>query len=174
DPNGRVIAYTLASDALSSRPDASWTRVSNTTLDRSFNGRLLANGDAYITLYTSAPTAHRDHLRRVPAQARQADRGAWPLHAPGDFALRSEADIGLGGALVLPKLFRRANDYLRAVAGGFDGTLPDWIRNPGPGRDEDDRVVIGNEETRLSDLVKQNGDQVSFTADLLDVVFVER
>jgi endonuclease YncB( thermonuclease family) len=171
DPNGRVIAYALDRGALASRADASWARVSSATIDRSYNGRLLASGAAYLTVYTSTAAAHRTHLRSVADKARRADRGVWKIDATAWFTLRSQADIGPTGALVLPKLFRRATDYLRA---NVDGTLPDWIRNPGPNRDENDGVVLNGRETTLADLVRQSGDVLTFTADLLDVVFVER
>ncbi len=52
----------------------------------------------------------------------------------------------------------------------------DWLRTSGdPGRPEDDAVVIGGRVTvRLSDLIEQRNDEIAFTADLLDLVFVEK
>ncbi len=172
DPNGRVIAYACDKSVLTSRADGKWAAVSNTTIDRSFNGKLLAGGEAYLTLYTSTPMQHRAHLRAVADKARQAGRGVWAVDATASFPLRSQADIGPSGALILPKLFRRATDYLRDRAKGFSGSLPDWIADPS--RDENDSVVIGTTETTLAALVKESGNQVTFTGDQLDLVFVER
>ncbi len=42
-------------------------------------------------------------------------------------------------------------------------------------RQENDQVLVGGRsEVPLSSLVKQLNDSVSFTADLLDIVFVEK
>jgi hypothetical protein len=68
-----------------------------------------------------------------------------PTTRPPSSPSKGRASIGPEGQLILPKLFRRATDYLGAVAGGF-----------------------------LSDLLVQANDTVRFQADLLDVVFVEK
>jgi hypothetical protein len=75
---------------------------------------------------------------------------------------------------VLPKLFRRCTDYLRTRTPAE--TLVHWLRTSGdPDRPEDDAVVIGGRVTvRLSDLIEQRNDEIAFTADLLDLVFVEK
>lgn len=51
-----------------------------------------------------------------------------------------------------------------------------WLRTHGdPARPEDDLVVVGGRLTvHLSDLVEQRNDEIAFTADLLDLVFVEK
>ena len=94
------------------------------------------------------------------------------------FKLADQASISPpNGALILPKLFRRCTDYLKDRADGFRGTLPDWLVSvSGSGtRQENDQVLVGGRsEVPLSTLVKQLNDSVSFTADLLDIVFVEK
>jgi hypothetical protein len=94
-----------------------------------------------------------------------------------EFTLEDQASIGPEGQLVLPKLFRRATDYLKAVGGGFRGNLADWLIavSTSPSRDENDRVIVcGGIELHLSDLLVQANQKVRFQADLLDIVFMER
>ena len=132
---------------------------------------------AYPTVYTSTPVAHRAYLRALADEARKTGAGVWADDTTAEFALEGQASIGPEGQLILPKLFRRATDYLGAVAGGFVGNLADWLvaASSSPSRDEDDRVIVcGGTELRLSDLLVQANDTVRFQADLLDVVFVEK
>lgn len=79
--------------------------------------------------------------------------------------------------MILPKLFRRCTDYLKAVEAGFLGNLEDWMLDISstPSRNENDRVLInGSIEVNLSDLIEQRNSQIAFQADPLDVVFVEK
>ena len=122
------------------------------------------------------PVAHRGYPRDLAAETRKTDAGVWADDTTAEFALEDQASIGPKGQLILPKLFRRATDYLEAVAGGFRGNLADWLAaSTSPSRDEDDRVMVcGRVELRLSDLLGQANGTVRFQADPLDVVFLER
>ena len=177
DPNGRPIAYLLVGDGDEIR-DGAWTEVSGPLLDRTLNARALGDGVAYLTLYTSTPAAHRARLRRIAGEARDAGKGVWGADETALFRLDSQASISPPhGVLILPKLFRRCTDYLKDRADGFRGTLPDWLVSVSASgnRLEDDRVLVaGRSEVPLSALVKQLNARISFTADLLDVVFVEK
>ncbi len=133
---------------------------------------------AYLTLYTSTPATHGRILRAVAGEARKEGGGVWAADETDEFRLADQGSISPpDGALVLPKLFRRCTDYLKAVAGGFEGTLPDWLvaalatgRRP-----EDDRLLIcGATEVSLSAVVQQLNQRIRFTADPLDIVFVEK
>ena len=113
----------------------------------------------------------------VPFDERRLSSGTNISHTEL-FELTSQGSISPpDGVLILPKLFRRCTDYLKARAEGFSGTLPDWLVSVSASgsRPEDDRVLIGGRtEVPLSQIVKQLNDRISFTADLLDVVFVEK
>jgi endonuclease YncB( thermonuclease family) len=169
EQNGRVVAYLANEDALPGE-DAAWTRVDETSLLATYNARLLKRGDAYLTLYTTTPALHRWVLRELSAEARAADRGVWAADRSDDFRLDDQSAIGPTGQLILPKLFRRASHWLRARDrhGDTRGFL-DWLR----ASRENDHLVLGEAlEVALSAVLEERRDRVSFTPDLLDVVFV--
>jgi endonuclease YncB( thermonuclease family) len=165
DPNGRPVVLLLVGERLPAdgadvTPDP--TRTANLAL--------CASGAAYGTFYATTDAAIRSPLVAAARAAREARRGVWARDASAGFELRSQASIGPEGALILPKLFRRCSDYLRD---GAAGTLPEWLRGR---RDEpnspDDRVIVDGRTLRLSDLLTQQGDRISFTADPLEILFV--
>ncbi|MGH3699945.1 MAG: hypothetical protein ACRDQY_10815 [Pseudonocardiaceae bacterium] len=139
--------------------------------------RLLSEGQAYYTVYTSTPVSHRNHLRTVADKARTSGAGVWRRDATADWVLANQASIGPDGQLILPKLFRRCTDYLKAVDKGFTGNLIDWLlaSSATPSRDENDRVLLRDTtEVHLSDLLQQRNQHIAFQADLLDLTFVEK
>jgi endonuclease YncB( thermonuclease family) len=175
DPYGRPISYVLVGDDLPA--DGEWTLVDDALLGRTLNARLVTEAAAYPTFYTSTPEQHRDLLRDLATDARAAGRGVWAVDETPEFELVDQDSIGPAGQLILPKLFRRATDYLKDVAGGFRGNLADWlIANAStPSRTENDLVVVdGRIEVPLSALLLQRNARVRFQADVLDVVFVEK
>lgn len=91
-------------------------------------------------------TANWSSLGTSPraAEARTTKLGIWNRDATADFSLADQASIGPDGQLILPKLFRRCTDYLKAVDKGFIGNLGDWLlaSSATPSRDENDRVLI--------------------------------
>jgi hypothetical protein len=158
-------------------PDGTWVLVDDAMLDRTLNARLLREGLAYLTLYTSTPKRHRRHLRSIATAARTARRGVWEVDDTIGWLLTEQDDIGPKGQLILPKLFRRCTDYLADVERGFDGNLVDWLLDvsASPSRDENDRVVVGGRlEVHLSSLLMQRNNRIAFQPDVLDVVFVEK
>ena len=178
DPNGRPIAYVLTGDDGDGLRDGAWVELETAMLDRTANARSVAAGLSYLTLYTSTPAPHRTRLRKIASDARDAGKGVWGADETAMLRLVDQASISPpNGVLILPKLFRRCTDYLKDRGEGFRGTLPDWLVEVSASgtRVEDDRVLVGGRaEVRLSALVKQLNDRISFTADLLDVVFVEK
>ena len=172
DPNGRPVCFVLAGDDLPA--DGAWAALDADRLAASANVALLASGAAYLTLYDALPAPLRRALRAVAQEARDERRGVWARDRSAAFALGEQADVGPGGALVLPKLFRRATEYLRTRTAGE--TLPDWLREgAGADRERDDAVLVGGRApVPLSSLLEQHGDDVALRADLLDLVFVER
>jgi len=76
----------------------------------------------------------------------------------------------------LPKLFRRCTDYLKAVDRGFEGNLSDWLiaHTEGSRLENDQLLLPGNVEVRLSDVMQQRNNQIIFQPDVLDIVFIEK
>ncbi|PZS22092.1 MAG: nuclease [Pseudonocardiales bacterium] len=174
--NGRPVAYVLVETADALPADGAWVNVDQALLERTLNVRLLSEGQAYYTVYTSAPMSHRSHLRSVADKARTSGMGVWGRDTTPDWVLADQASIGTNGQLILPKLFRRCTDYLKAVDKGFIGNLGDWlISSATSSRDENDRVLIRDTtEVHLSDLIQQRNQHIAFQADLLDLTFVEK
>jgi len=166
DVTGRPVSYLLPAEE-DPPPEGELERVDAALLRRSVNVRLLAASLVYLLLYESTPAANRETLRAVAARAREAGEGVWAADATASFTLERQASVGPRGALVFPKLFRRATEYLREER---DATFPAWLREQGA---DDDEVLVGGERTRLSALVRQDGRRVTFEADLLDLVFAE-
>jgi hypothetical protein len=174
--NGRPVSYLLLEDDAEDLEPGRRMQVGVELLSRTVNSWLLGVGAAYSTFYTSQPRQHRDQLLTVAAMAREARAGVWARDESRRFAVAGPDPLGPSGALILPKLFRRASDYRADVARGFSGTLPQWLVAASiPPRDEDDVVVLpSGARIALSDLLHQTGDEVELTADLLDLVFVEK
>jgi len=177
EANGRPVSYLLVGEDDTLPEDGTWVLVDDAMLDRTVNARLLREGLAYLTLYTSTPKRHRRHLRSIATEARTAGRGVWAMDDTVGWLLTEQDDVGPKGQLILPKLFRRCTDYLTDVGRGFDGNLIDWLLDVSlsPSRDENDRVVVGNRiEVPLSSLLVQRNNRIAFQPDVLDIVFVEK
>ncbi|HEX8935778.1 MAG TPA: thermonuclease family protein [Pseudonocardiaceae bacterium] len=175
--NGRPVAYVLLETAGGLPADGAWVNADQALLDGTLNLRLLSEGQAYYTVYTSMPVDHRRHLRAVAAETRTAGKGVWGRDSTANWLLVDQKSIGPDGQLILPKLFRRCTDYLKAVDKGFIGNLGDWLlaSSATPTRDENDRVLLRDAtEVHLSDLVQQRNQHIAFQADLLDLTFVEK
>lgn len=185
ETNGRPVSYVLLESEANSLDDGDWVRVDDALLKQTLNFRLLAEGMAYYTVYTSTPLIHREVLREAAAKGREQGLGVWELDTTDSFSLKNQASIGPGGQLILPKLFRRCTDYLKDTTAGveaqeevFRDTLKDWLlSNPG----QNDQVLILDSvetlpsvEVQLSDLLRQSNRQIFFQPDLLDLVFVEK
>jgi endonuclease YncB( thermonuclease family) len=175
DPNGRPISYLHVGGGRQPQ-NGSWANVTTAVLDRTVNAHAMAAGLAYPTFYSSTPEEHVTHLRELAAAAREEKAGVWAVDQSALFQLVDQDSIGPHGQLILPKLFRRATDYLKDVAGGFRGNLADWLKaNNAGSRKEDDLVVLpGGVEVTLSSLLEQRNSFVAFSPDLLDIVFVEK
>lgn len=175
EANGRPVSYVVLDDK--QLKDGRWVEVDDALLKKTLNFRLLEAGLAYYTVYTSAPLSHREFLREVASQARGKKLGVWGEDRTSEFVLNDQDSISPpDGQLILPKLFRRCTDYLKAVDKGFRGNLGDWLLSTeGSSRPENDRVVVGDAmELKLSDLLEQRNNRIAFQPDLLDIVFVEK
>ena len=174
--NGRPVSYVLRAEDAPVR-GRGWKTVDRRVLAATLNQHLIQTGDVYPTFYTSTPRQHRQILRALAVEARIEGAGVWALDSTWQFVLEDQRSIGPEGALILPKLFRRATDYLKDRADGFAGTFPEWILDASttPYRDENDGVVVDERlEVHLADLVQQRNRRIQFQADPLDIVFVEK
>ncbi|MUL35601.1 thermonuclease family protein [Gloeocapsopsis dulcis] len=177
DANGRPVSYIFLEKDAAQLKDADWVQVEEKRLKKTINYQMLREGNAYYTVYTSTPLIHRELLRKAAAKAKTDKLGIWAEDMTNEFELEDKNSITApNGQLILPKLFRRCIDYLKAVDKGFEGNLKDWLILISSGsRNENDRVVVGNSmELKLSDLIKQRNNKIVFQADLLDVTFVEK
>jgi endonuclease YncB( thermonuclease family) len=170
DVNGRPIALLLVGSGLPA--DGASVAVDDALVARTANFALASSGAAYPTVYGTTPEPVRLALLAPAREAYDAGRGVWAVDASGGFELRSQASIGPAGALILPKLFRRCTDYLKAGMSGE--TLIEWLRRRQTGRNaQDDPVVVGGKTIRLSDVLRQDGRRVSLTVSPLDMVFLD-
>jgi endonuclease YncB( thermonuclease family) len=176
--HGRPVSFVLLAEQARDLTDGEIVLLDRQRLEQTLNWRLLETGWAYYTVYTSTPL--RGDLREAAQKARAAreglGRGVWAQDSTREFRLVDQDSIGPKGSEILPKLFRRCTDYLKAIGGGFQGELTDWLlANAGPPRRENDRVVLPDKtEVHLSDLISQRNATVVFQPDLLDIVFVEK
>lgn len=135
--------------------------------------RFIADNPDYEQLQRS----FRIRLSRDRSVQLRLEGGIWAEDATSEFELVDKKSITApNGQLILPKLFRRSIDYLKAVDKGFRGNLKDWlIENSKGSRNENDRVVTSDGvEVNLSDLIQQRNSRVAFQADLLNITFVEK
>jgi endonuclease YncB( thermonuclease family) len=158
DPNGRVIAYAFREGAES--------------IASSVNAAMLREGMAYPLAYDTQPPEHRALFAELARAARRARVGVWQHDKTAAFALATEASIGVRGALIFPKLFRRCVSYLGDRFHGFRGSLREWLeKEAGPGNDV---MIVGGKLMRLSALVASAQRSVTTRIDATRAVFVAR
>ena len=177
DANGRPISYVLTGGDADNLDHGQWNFVGQNILQRTVNWFLLENGYAYYTVYTSTPQSHRNVLRPIAEQARQNGSGVWSTDDTSDFILDDHESIDPNGNLILPKLFRRCTDYLKAVERGFDGELTDWMRANSSGtRPENDQVLLDGVQgpVPFSTLIEQRNRHIALEVDLFSMTFVEK
>lgn len=174
--NGRPISYVLLEKDAKNLTDGTRVKVIDAILQKTLNAKQLENGMAYLTVYSSTPKAHQSFLRALTLQARASKLGVWARDASANFKLVNKDSVNERGALILPKLFRRAISYLNAKAKNPSlGSIKDWmISTQATGVPEDDLVRTNLQTVRLSSLLKVTGNQVKFAVDTTELVFVEK
>lgn len=172
--NGRPVSVVFAGDAAARLAPASGTRVEldAALLGESVNAWEARTGVVYPLLYTSTAPALRQAFVDLARAARDEGQGVWASDSSARFSVADAAAVGPGGALVLPKLFRRVTDYLRERTGPAQ-TLPEWLAAH-PDTADDLVSVAGAPAQALHTLLRQSDDAVTLDADVLDLVFVER
>ena len=159
---GRPISYVfLEGDLENTVRDGVRLDPSEALLRTSLNARMLENGMAYLTVYSSQPESHRVLMREIAVDAKTAKRSVWAVDQTSSFTLETLQDV-TERQLILPKLYRRSVAYFNDVQKGFKGTLGDWFAaNPG----SDDGVLVGARHTTLSRLLEVNGSSVRVLVD---------
>ncbi len=167
---GRPISYVfLEPDLENTVPDGVRLDPGEALLRTSLNARMLENGMAYLTVYSSQPEAHRMLMREIAVDAKAAKRGVWAVDKTPAFQLEMLENVTTD-QLILPKLYRRAVAYFKDIQKGFKGSLADWFAaNPV----SDDGIRIGERRTTLSRLLEVNGSSVRVLVDPLDWVVLE-
>jgi endonuclease YncB( thermonuclease family) len=181
EANGRPVSFVLVGEDAkvpAGHKVHGWTHLDGDLLKKTMNFYMLKSANAYPTFYTSLAEELRAPLRELALAARGRGAGIWAEDSTPLFRLDSQADIDAQSHQpILPKLFRRATDYLKDVAKGYVGNLSDWIKDHEAGsRSEDDKVEVSGVAGRvpLSSLLDQRNEKVAFLPDLMDVVFVEK
>jgi endonuclease YncB( thermonuclease family) len=171
--NGRPVSVVFSGDAAARLASCIGTRVELTPglLAESVNAWEAASGVVYPLLYTSTDPALRQVFIDLARTARDQQLGVWASDSSDQFSVADAAALGPHGALVLPKLFRRVVDYLRQRTAGQ--TVPDWLAAH-PDTEDDQVIVAGAPAQPLHTLLTHTADTVTVTADVLDLVFVER
>ncbi len=174
--NGRPISYAFVDTNADGLRDGTRVVVDQAILRRSLNWKMLEQGWAYLTVYSSTPVAQREALKTVARQAQNQGRGIWKLDQSANFKLESPDDIEAAGQLILPKFFRRASSYFQTIKKRqFKGNFVQWLRwTETQPRSENDRIRIGNFQKPLSDWLEVKGKRIRFNADLLEAVFIEK
>lgn len=171
--NGRPVAVLFTGEAAQdlATSSGSWITLDAELLATSVNTWQAQTGAVYPLLYTSTPPALREVFTSAAAEARTAGAGVWASDATPSFPLTGPDALGPSGALIWPKLFRRATDYFHHRSAGQ--SLPDWLAAT---PSEDDSLYVGDSPTptALHTLLRQDKDRVSLTVDLLDLVVIER
>jgi endonuclease YncB( thermonuclease family) len=175
EKNGRPVAYVLGASEASGLRDGSSIAVDDTRLRLTLNALSLEKGMSYFTVYNSMPEAQIRTFQQLTQKARAAKLGVWAKDKTGDFTLENAGSINESGQLILPKLFRRATDYLAAVrkqktASGFKRWLIDSTGTASP---QDGLLLERGSKKRLSDLIDEIGTRIRFKADTLELVFNE-
>jgi endonuclease YncB( thermonuclease family) len=171
DITGRVIGLAYRPDQVALAADYT-LEVSPDLIAESVNAEMIGRGAAYSLMYASLAKPLRDRLVQVAKRARTKRAGVWRYDTTAGFELRGLGSIGTRGALVFPKLFRRAVSYCWDVAGGFVASaFRDWLCDA---RASDDGVIYRDAVGRFSDFVRSDGKSVSLRADVLDMVFLPR
>jgi endonuclease YncB( thermonuclease family) len=183
DIHGRPISYLVTGETAAALPDGERLAVGAALLKHTANYEMVVEGEAYCFVYTSTPREHRDALRKAGIKAKKANLGIYAIDTSTHFFLQGHESVNdsADGQLILPKLFRRCNDYLNDRANGRDAgnTLPQWMKIKG---EENDRVVLfdgsvsfrDQPEVEFADLIRQVNDEIFLQTDIFNLTFVEK
>ena len=175
EKNGRPVAFVLGAAEATGLRDGSSITVDDTRLRLTLNALSLEKGMSYFTVYNSMPAAQIKTFQQLTEKARAAKLGVWAKDKTNEFTLENAESIGETGQLILPKLFRRATDYLSAVRKNKTrASFKKWfIDSRNTASPQDGLLLERGSKKRLSDLIEETGTRVRFKADTLELVFNE-
>lgn len=167
ETNGRPVALLFTGPEVGGRADGDVVDLVDDLVARSVNAELARTGATYLTVYNTTPPSVRALFTTWCRTAREQGRGVWASDRSGGFTVTDQSSVGPQGQLVLPKLFRRVTAWL---ATDTTATLPSWLAQSG---DDNDPVQAAGADTTLAAVISQNGDSISLTVDVLDLLFLE-
>lgn len=140
-----------------------------------FRERVLARGGPRLSVGVRLAAAHRELFGSRATTARREGRGLWSRdRSRAGFVLHGEASLGVHGALVFPKVFRRAVSFFREATRGI--SFREWLRRES-GADDAVRVAgagAGRAAWRkLSDLLAERDGVVRVASGVIGRTFAE-
>lgn len=170
DMQGRPLGYWLAGE---DGVGCGGPTLKRAVLARTVNAAMLRAGVAYALAYDTDPALHRAVFRQLAHAAKKKGLGVWAEDVTmAGLTLHGRGSVGLHGALVYPKLFRRCVQYLDdRLAGTRDGLRRWLVRH---GREDDVVILPSHRLARLSDVVVERGRRVAMRVDPTELTFVAR
>jgi endonuclease YncB( thermonuclease family) len=168
DKYGRCIAFAFAGRAAGD--DVRSIFLDAGKVAESANQRLVEDGSAYVTFYSSLFADLRAGLADAARKAEAAQQGVWLIDATTDGLTLESLSTITDRRLVLPKLFRRLADYLAINAGDPDlGGFLAFVAAHG------DRVIRTDTAavTGFDNVIEVDGQTVRMTLDPSELVFLE-
>lgn len=168
EAHGRPVSY-LFTDLRALDPPLAWSEGQTVGLEdvhaaQTVNAHMISTGRAYTTLYTSTPPGLRDWFVDLARKANTTGQNVWADDHSRGFDLVDRDSIGEHGVLVLPKLFRRATDYLTAKARGDATSFLGWLLEAtSGGASEDDQVEVAGRRVAFSELIGEQGPRIAPT-----------
>jgi endonuclease YncB( thermonuclease family) len=165
--NGRPIVYVFKDDDWTQKTSLQ-TVVQAKWLESSLNVALLKNGLAFNEFYNSMPPSHRELFGRTAHEAQST--GVWKQNQSQNFDISSRENIRENGVLVLPKLFRRLENYFEAQKKG-ETKFGFWHHLKAEKGIENDEIRVGTKELKFSDVLVQEGNRLRLTVSPLELLF---
>jgi endonuclease YncB( thermonuclease family) len=165
--NGRPIVYVFRKDDWTQKTNPQ-TVVQASWLESSLNVALLKKGLAFNEFYNSMPTSHRELFKRTALEAQGT--GVWQQNRSQNFDISSRENIRENGVLVLPKLFRRLDNFFEAQRKN-ETKLSFWQYLKAEKGIENDDIRVGTRELKFSDVLVQEGNRLRLNVAPLELLF---
>jgi endonuclease YncB( thermonuclease family) len=165
--NGRPIVYVFKESDWAQKTNPQ-TVVQASWLESSLNVALLKKGLAFNEFYNSMPPSHRELFKKVTLEAQTT--GIWQRHQSQNFDISNRESIRENGVLVMPKLYRRLENFFEAQKKG-ETALSFWHYLKAEKGIENDAIRVGTQELRFSDVLMQEGNRLRLTVAPLELLF---
>jgi endonuclease YncB( thermonuclease family) len=165
--NGRPIVYVFKESDWRQKTNPQ-TVVQASWLESSLNVALLKKGLAFNEFYNSMPPSHRELFKKTALEARGT--GVWQRNQSQNFEISSRENIRENGVLVLPKLYRRLENFFEAQRKN-ETKLPFWQYLKAEKGIENDEIRVGTQELEFSDVLVQESNRLRLTVAPLELLF---